>query len=113
MRASGVRGLLVYWCDYRCSHSTTINGDRRRYTSKRNCDYIDSRQVWRDLVAKFANEMAAAIENVGGYGDRADSIDCLSVSGALSISFRIARWCPGKKKHRSTPDSRHSLHRNN
>jgi hypothetical protein len=28
MRASGVRGLLIYCSDYRCSHSTTISGDR-------------------------------------------------------------------------------------
>jgi hypothetical protein len=28
MRAAGVRGLLVYCSDYRCSHSTAISGDR-------------------------------------------------------------------------------------
>jgi hypothetical protein len=28
MRASGVRGVLVYCSDYRCSHSTAINADR-------------------------------------------------------------------------------------
>jgi hypothetical protein len=28
MRASGVRGLLVYCSDYHCSHSTAISGDR-------------------------------------------------------------------------------------
>jgi hypothetical protein len=27
MRASGVRGLLIYCSDYKCSHSTTISGD--------------------------------------------------------------------------------------
>jgi hypothetical protein len=27
MRASGVRGLLIYCSDYRCSHSTAISGD--------------------------------------------------------------------------------------
>jgi hypothetical protein len=27
MRDMGVRGLLVYCRDYRCSHSTTISGD--------------------------------------------------------------------------------------
>ena len=27
MRASGVRGLLVYCSDYRCSHSIAISGD--------------------------------------------------------------------------------------
>jgi hypothetical protein len=29
MRASGVRGLLVYCSDFRCSHSIAIIGDRR------------------------------------------------------------------------------------
>jgi len=28
MRAQGVRGLLVYCADYRCSHSIAISGDR-------------------------------------------------------------------------------------
>ena len=28
MRESGVRGVLVYCSDYRCSHSTTISADR-------------------------------------------------------------------------------------
>jgi hypothetical protein len=28
MRASGVRGLLVYCSDYKCSHSTAISADK-------------------------------------------------------------------------------------
>jgi hypothetical protein len=28
MRASGIRDLLIYCADYRCSHSTTVSGDR-------------------------------------------------------------------------------------
>ncbi len=28
MREMGVRGLLIYCADYRCSHSTTISGDK-------------------------------------------------------------------------------------
>jgi hypothetical protein len=28
MRSSGVRGLLVYCADYRCSHHIAISGDR-------------------------------------------------------------------------------------
>jgi hypothetical protein len=28
MRSSGVRGILVYCSDYRCSHSTMVSGDR-------------------------------------------------------------------------------------
>jgi hypothetical protein len=28
MREMGVRGLLIYCADYRCSHSIAISGDR-------------------------------------------------------------------------------------
>ena len=28
MRADGVRGLLIYCSDYKCSHWTTLGGDR-------------------------------------------------------------------------------------
>ena len=28
MRASGVRGILIYCSDFHCSHSSAINGDR-------------------------------------------------------------------------------------
>jgi hypothetical protein len=28
MRGAGVRGILIYCSDYRCSHSTAISGDR-------------------------------------------------------------------------------------
>jgi hypothetical protein len=28
MRKMGVRGLLIYCADYRCSHSIAISGDR-------------------------------------------------------------------------------------
>src|ERR1700738_4909243 len=28
MRAAGVRGVLIYCSDYKCSHSTAISGDR-------------------------------------------------------------------------------------
>jgi hypothetical protein len=67
------------------------------YTSKRNCDYIDSRQVWAELVAKFASDMGAAIGNAGRCAALTAPLGCLRVNG-LSISFRIARWCPGKKE---------------
>jgi len=28
MREFGVRGVLIYCCDYRCSHGTAISADR-------------------------------------------------------------------------------------
>lgn len=71
------------------------------YISKRNCDYIDSRQVWVDLIAKSASQIVAAIDNAGGRATLADSTDCLRVNETVGLCFRIARWCPGKKKHHS------------
>jgi hypothetical protein len=32
------------------------------YTSKRNCDYIDTRQIWADELAKLASQVTAMIE---------------------------------------------------
>jgi hypothetical protein len=29
VRESGVRGVLVYWSDFKCSHSIAISGDQR------------------------------------------------------------------------------------
>ncbi len=33
MRAAGVHGVLIYCADYKCSHWTTISGDRWPMTS--------------------------------------------------------------------------------
>ena len=71
------------------------------YSSTRNCDYIDSRRIWDDLVAKFASEMGAAIGNIDRRFALTDPIDRVRVSETMSVSFRIARWCHGKKKHYS------------
>jgi hypothetical protein len=43
MRSSGVRGLLIYCADYRCSHSVAISADR----------WPDDVQL-SDLEARFA-----------------------------------------------------------
>jgi hypothetical protein len=45
MRASGVRGLLIYCSDFRCSHWTAISGDR-----------------WQDYV------------RLSGHGNRGDGV---------------------------------------
>jgi DNA invertase Pin-like site-specific DNA recombinase len=71
------------------------------YTSKRNCDYIDSRQVWADLTAKLASQVAAAIEKAGGRAVCHGSVDCLRVNGKVGIFIRVARWCPGKLESHS------------
>jgi DNA invertase Pin-like site-specific DNA recombinase len=65
------------------------------YTSKRNCEYLDSRQAWAEHKAKLAAQVAAKLKAVGIRFR--SSIDCLQIAGADSISFRIARWCPGLK----------------
>jgi hypothetical protein len=84
MRASGVRGLLIYCSDYKCSHSTAISGDRwpddvrlsdiePKFTARRAarealmCGQTFRWQGWerdeaarrRDDFRTHANEMAA------------------------------------------------------
>ncbi len=71
------------------------------YASKKNCDYIDSREAWAVRLAKLASQVAASIKKRGRSGALADSPDCIRVSGTASISFRIARWYPGKKENHS------------
>jgi DNA invertase Pin-like site-specific DNA recombinase len=71
------------------------------YTSKRNCDYIDARQTWNELITKFALQVSVEIKNAGGRATFDSSTNCFCVEGATNISFRIARWCSGKKKHHS------------
>lgn len=70
------------------------------YTSKRDCEYIESRQGWADLTSQLASHIADRIKKVGGrvtFG----SLGCLRVNSAVSISFRVARWCPGKQVNHS------------
>jgi hypothetical protein len=71
------------------------------YASKRNCDYIDSRQTWADLTVKLASQVATAIEKAGGRVARHGSADCLRVNGKVGILIRVARWCPGKLESHS------------
>jgi hypothetical protein len=71
------------------------------YASKRNCDYIDSRQTWAELTAKLASQVATAIEKAGGRVARHGSADCLRVNAKVGILIRVARWSPGKLKSHS------------
>jgi DNA invertase Pin-like site-specific DNA recombinase len=71
------------------------------YTSKRNCEYIDSRAVWADLLARLAAQVAVEIEKAGGQVAVSCSADCLRVNGTTNITFRIARWRPGKRENHS------------
>jgi DNA invertase Pin-like site-specific DNA recombinase len=72
------------------------------YTSKRNCEYIDSREAWADQLANLASRVAARIKSGGGRVAFNVSTDCLQANGPASISFRIARWCPGKRENHSS-----------
>jgi hypothetical protein len=45
MRGMGVRGLLVYCADYRCSHSIAISGDA--WPDNARLSYIEERFTCR------------------------------------------------------------------
>src|ERR1700682_2789793 len=72
------------------------------YTSERDCDYIDTRQIWADELSKLASQVTAMIEKIGGRIVLSDLTECLHVNGTVNISFRVARWISGGKAHYST-----------
>jgi len=78
------------------------------YTTKRDCGWIDTGQIWADVVAKLAHRIATAIEKTGEHWNINGPGDCVSVNGKLGISFRVARWWPGKKESHSP---RWAIHR--
>jgi len=71
------------------------------YTTKRDCDWIDSGQLWAAEVATLAHQLGAAIEKTGEQVNLNDAADCLLMNGNVGISFRVARWWPGKKARHS------------
>ena len=71
------------------------------YTSQRNCDYIDTRQVWADELTKLASQVTAMIEKIGGRIAPSDSTEGLHVNGMMKIFFRVARWISGEKEQYS------------
>jgi DNA invertase Pin-like site-specific DNA recombinase len=71
------------------------------YTTKRDCDWIDSGQHWADAVAKLVHQVDAAIEKTGKHLRVTGAADGLLVNGTVGISFRVARWWPGKEAHHS------------
>src|SRR6266851_5438053 len=65
------------------------------YTSQRNCDYIDTRQVWADVLAELSSQVTTMIEKIGGRIVLSDSTEGLHVNGTVNISFRgpfIGAW---------------------
>ncbi|HEV2160265.1 recombinase family protein [Bradyrhizobium sp.] len=90
-----IAGLPAYHT-YRVHFGSIRNAYRLiGYTSKRNCEYIDSREAWAEQKAELAGKVAAKLKTSGIRFRR--SIDCLHVAGAGCISFRIARWHAGMK----------------
>jgi DNA invertase Pin-like site-specific DNA recombinase len=69
------------------------------YTTKRNCDYIDSRQAWAAMADGLIVQVMAAMEKAGRRAVRDD--DCLQLEGTASVAFRVARWMPAKKHNHS------------
>jgi DNA invertase Pin-like site-specific DNA recombinase len=71
------------------------------YTSRRNCEFIESRQGWTAVNANLASELVEAIQKRGGKAILDG--DCLTVNGTASVSFRVARWVhdgrPGHAPH--------------
>ena len=65
------------------------------YVSRRDCEYLESRQGWADVNAKLAAQLSAEIKTTGGCTNLHG--DCLRWNATVSVNFRVARWCPGKQ----------------
>ena len=73
------------------------------YTSKRDCEYIESRQGWADVTAKLTTELLEEINKTGACTLHSD---CLRVNRTVSVNFRVARWCPGKRENHARAGDR-------
>jgi DNA invertase Pin-like site-specific DNA recombinase len=69
------------------------------YVSNRNCEYIDTRQVWIDQLSKLEAMVKAGIEKIGGRVNPTDPPGGLRVNGTTNIFFRVARWVSLDDKH--------------
>lgn len=69
------------------------------HTSQRNCDYIDSRQAWADVLANLASQLSTNVEKLGGRVVCAGRNGSWHVDGVVNIFLRVARWTPAEKKH--------------
>jgi DNA invertase Pin-like site-specific DNA recombinase len=81
------------------AHFGTIRSAYRRigYTTKRDCDWLDSIPYWTDAIAKISALVITDIEKAGGHVQGNETGDCLSINGKVSISFRVARRWSGKE----------------
>ena len=71
------------------------------YVSKRNCEYLDTRQVWIDQLSKLEARVKAGIEKSGGRVSPTDPVGGLRVNGMTSVFFRVARSISLDDKHAS------------
>jgi DNA invertase Pin-like site-specific DNA recombinase len=78
------------------------------YISKRNCEYIDTRQVWIDQLSKLEAMVKSGIEKSGGAVSPTDPVGGLRVNGTINIFFRVARWIAQSDTHFS---ARWMIHR--
>ncbi len=67
MRAAGVRGLLIYCSDYKCSHWTAISGDR--WTDDVRLSDLEPRFICKACVSG-ASFMAYPSNGLVGVNDR-------------------------------------------
>ena len=55
------------------------------HDSERNCDYLDTRHIWADVLGKLASQVTARIEKVGGRIVASDPIEGLHVNGMVKL----------------------------
>ncbi len=67
------------------------------YASKRDCEYLESRGKWAGLMTDLASQLADSIQRLGKRPTFYSATNCLVLSAKTGISFRLARWQPGKK----------------
>jgi hypothetical protein len=66
------------------------------YTSRRDCEYLESREGWADINAKLAEDLSKVFTTAGYRVSFDPTIECLRVNGITNICLRVARWFAGK-----------------
>src|SRR5258708_39148450 len=81
MRAAGVRGVLIYCSDYKCSHWTTISGDRW-------ADDVRLSDIEPNLLAKCAAREAPMSAQISAGKKKPDA------ARIMPVSYGHERRCP-------------------
>jgi DNA invertase Pin-like site-specific DNA recombinase len=71
------------------------------YVSDRNCEYIDTRQLWIEQLSKLEAMVKVGIEKIGGRVNPTDPPGGLHINGTINIFFRVARWISLDDRHAS------------